>query len=917
MQPIRAARQAVAGRPARTGLAAALVVALVAALAALVPAGAAGATTGTTVTIAVPPGATYWTQAFVKVTVTADSGSNPTSGTVTISDSFVDFSCQLDLDGSDQTGCPGSYTSVGTDTFSAVYAGAGGYAGSSTSQQVAVAQQSETMQFNVLPVAVGQTTVVNVTSSPVLGPNDSGVLTISDTDGSIECSTSLIGNSAECASSAFTEAGEDTITASWAGNSDYEPASISTSIDIAPATTVVASVTAPATSVGQPATITVQVQPTPDGGKVSVSDADGQVSGCSSLTVSTSTGKAVCTTAALTAADPSDELSAQYLGDADYAGSGVTTGSLVINRGTTQVTVAGDPAPSVDSTATYVATVVPTAAAALGGTVDFSDSLSPPEVVGCSSQTLDTTTAEASCTSQTYTSVSTDSVSATFSGNSNWAPASGESTFGVGPDTPTVSVALSPARPTVGEEVTILTTVSPSDGGGTVDFSGSYISGCGSVPLSGTTARCTTATLTTIGQWTIDAAYSGDSNFDPAGASHTATIGTALTEILLTSNPADPQAFSPTTLTAAITPPPDGGTVTFSGPDGTLAGCSAAPVDTATGEATCAVAELPGAGLDDLSASYSGDTDYQASYGQLSLLVAKVQTSVELSPSPATVEAGGTSTLTISVTPPPDGGTVTVTDAYDEVSCSGVAVATSGAGAGTATCSTGGLTPAGTDGLSVSYSGDSDYTATSGIGSISVVRVPSTLSVVDPPPNAVFGEDMSLTVHVAPPPASGTVRFSDSLGQLGACSSVSVDPADGDATCVSAPLTSSGGDTITITFPQTPTEATSSIVTSVPIYQPPSYSGALEATVTVGTASDAVLPVAGYPTPAVSASAALPAGLDLSASGVLSGTPSPGSGGSYSIGVSATNVLSSANGVLELAVDQAPSISSPTDLSAT
>jgi hypothetical protein len=855
----------------------------------------------------------------VGVTVTANSGPNPTSGTVTVTDStsFGDLNCTLTLSGSNQASCAGTYTSVGTDTVTAEYEGTTSYGSSSASQPVGVAKASVTLSVNADAATVGESTTVTVTPSPGLGPNTSGTLAISDGDGKLDCTTSFLnGIDAQCSSRPFTEVGGDSITASWTGNSDYESASASTTLDVGPAMTVVASVTAPASQVGGTATITVQVQPYPDGGDVSVTDADGEVTGCLSLAVSASTGQATCSTGTLTAADPADKLSAQYLGDSNYAESGVTSGSLEIDRGTTQLSISANPSPSVGSTATYLATVSPSSAGAQGGTVDFSDSASPARISDCTSQAVNTATDQASCTSLAYSSAGSDLVSASYSGNANWASTGAQQNFSVAPDTPDVSVSLSPGEPAVGESITVTAVVSPSDGDGTVDFSGSYLSGCSSVALSGNTAHCASTTLTSTGQWTIQATYSGDTNYNSAFGGATVNVNTAATSVSLSSSPANPQAFSSITLSATVNPVPDGGTVTFSGPGGRLSGCSNVTVSTTTGKASCPVTELPGAGTDDLSVAYSGDTDYQSSSGQLDLLIAKIPTTIEVIPSPNPVDAGQASTLTISVTPPPDSGTVSVLDSYGELSCADLVVPTSGPGAGSASCATAALSPAGTDDLSASFTGSSDYTSATGSGSITVERVPSTTVISASDPYGVIGQQLHMTARVSPPPTGGTVAFSDSLGQLGDCASVSVDPTTGDANCVSGELTTTGPDLITADFLDTPTEGSSSISTTIAIEEIPSFQGSLDATVTVGSPADLQLGVSGYPAPQVSAGIALPSGLSLSSNGAITGTAASGTGGRYAIALTATNSLSSATAQLDLVVDQAPSINSATTLSA-
>ena len=339
--------------------------------------------------------------------------------------------------------------------------------------------------------------------------------------GALNCSTTFSGSEASCQSSSFTNIGTDNFSVNWAGNDDYNAASTSTTLNVGQASTVVESVTPQAAQVGQTTTITALVIPFPDGGNVSFSDNDLQVTGCSAVPVNSSTGIATCTTPILTTADASDTVSATYLGDGNYAASLTGTGNLDVQRGTTQVTVSANPSPSVGSSATYSASVTPSAAVTGGGSLAFSDTGG--KITDCNTVPV----TSPSCESLTYTQVGSDQVTASFGGSTNWAPSSGETTFSVAQGQPDVSVSLSPANPTVGEQVVITAAVSPTDGGGSVAFSGSYISGCATQPLNSGMAHCTTSVLSAIGSWTVTASYSGDTNYDELGAFKTVTIAAA------------------------------------------------------------------------------------------------------------------------------------------------------------------------------------------------------------------------------------------------------------------------------------------------------------------------------------------------------------------------------------------------------
>jgi len=104
---------------------------------------------------------------------------------------------------------------------------------------------------------------------------------------------------------------------------------------------------------------------------------------------------------------------------------------------------------------------------------------------------------------------------------------------------------------------------------------------------------------------------------DTTGASgsttFTWTVGQPQASTSITNSVAPNPALEtqPVTLTATVTPVPDGGTVAFDDGDGTLPGCDAQPINS-SGVATCQTSSLP-VGSDQLTATYSGDPSYQGS----------------------------------------------------------------------------------------------------------------------------------------------------------------------------------------------------------------------------------------------------------------------------------------------------------------
>ncbi len=95
------------------------------------------------------------------------------------------------------------------------------------------------------------------------------------------------------------------------------------------------------------------------------------------------------------------------------------------------------------------------------------------------------------------------------------------------------------------------------------------------------------------------------------------------------------------------------------------------------------------------------------------------------------------------------------------------------------------------------------------------------------------------------------------------------------------------------------------------VNQAPAITSAANATFAVGTAGSFTVKATGYPAATFSETGTLPSGVTLSAAGVLSGTPAAGTGGLYSITITASNgVGTNATQTFALTVNQAPAITS-------
>lgn len=178
-------------------------------------------------------------------------------------------------------------------------------------------------------------------------------------------------------------------------------------------TTTSLSAAPPALQIGQSADFTATVTPDPSGGTMTFSD--GELVLCAGVPVTS--GTATCDTAALPAG--TDAVTATYSGDADYTGSAVSTAVQVAPLPPTTTTVSAAPTTiSFGQSDVLTATVSPTPD---GGTVTFSDGGG----ALCSAAAL--SSGQATCTTAALP-VGSDMVTATYSGDADYAGSTGSTT---------------------------------------------------------------------------------------------------------------------------------------------------------------------------------------------------------------------------------------------------------------------------------------------------------------------------------------------------------------------------------------------------------------------------------------------------------------------------------------------------------
>jgi uncharacterized repeat protein (TIGR03803 family) len=276
-----------------------------------------------------------------------------------------------------------------------------------------------------------------------------------------------------------------------------------------------------------------------------------------------------------------------------------------------------------------------------------------------------------------------------------------------GKATPTVALSATPNPATVGQVVTVRATASGS--GATPTGTVSFIYGgrtLATLSLASGTASVSPSTAgLPAGNYTLTASYSGDANYNAAmSAGYTVTLNKATPTVALsaTPNPAVIGQSVSITATASGSGATPTGTVSFKYGALTLATLSLAGGSASFSPSS---AGLP-AGTYDLTASYSGDANYNAassaSYG---ITLTKVATVVALSANPSTVVIGSSCALSATVTRSGAAGAPTGSVRFSVGPKTLATVAVNGAGVASFTASTTGV-PEGYYPVIATYSGD-------------------------------------------------------------------------------------------------------------------------------------------------------------------------------------------------------------------
>jgi len=473
-----------------------------------------------------------------------------------------------------------------------------------------------------------------------------------------------------------------------------------------------------------------------------------------------------------------------YSGDNNYTNSTSTSASVTIP--TSAPTVALTPStatPQAGGTFSLTATITPpyTGATPPSGTVTFlldGASVGTGLVVAGSPSTSKITLSAPS--------IGTHTVLATYNGDSNYSSATSPAVTITVATTPT-TLLLSPSTttPTAGASMLLTATVSATIAGsavptGVVTFTlDGTIQGTAPV-VSGSTANLTIVAPAT-GSHTLQATYSGDSNYASSSSPVVSiTVAKTTTTVVVTPATTTPAVGSSLAVTASIVPTISGatqpsGTVTF-----TLDGVSAGVAAVVQGSPSTATVTLPSLtpGTHLLIGTYSGDTYYAASTSvTVTITVAKSPTAIIVTPATLTPTAGGSLLVTAAITATTYGTTLpsgTVTVLLDGVAVGVGTVVTGSPSTATITIP---VVSAGSHVVTATYSGDTYYAASTTSTGISllVAKGATATTVTATPSTLAAGITETLTATIAPVNAvagtvytiTGTVNFYDGSTLLG------------------------------------------------------------------------------------------------------------------------------------------------------
>jgi len=668
----------------------------------------------------------------------------------------------------------GSYSPV-----TATYSGDANYVGSTATADFTVVPAATSLTASAGPTSTTYGNTVTLSASG-LPADATGAVSFTDQAGGALCTGGPVSaGEASCTTAALPAGDYSPVTATYSGDTNYLGSTAMTEFTVTQAaTSFTASAGPSSTAYGNTVSLSASGLPTDATGTVSFTDQGGNLF-CTAGQISG--GSASCSTAELPAGGYSP-VTATYTGDGNYLGSTATT-EFTITQAATSFTASADPTTTpYGNTFTLSATGLPSDAS---GTVSFTDQhgsalCAPGEVIA----------GAATCATEELPAGSYSPVTATYSGDANHLGSTATTEFTVTPAATSFTASADPTSAPYGDTITLSASGLPGDATGTVSFidqGGNPL--CTTGQVSTGSASCTTAELPAGGYSPVTATYSGDANYVGSTATTEFSITQATTAVTASANPTSTAYGNTVTLSASGLPSDATGTVSFSDQHGNAL---CVPAQVSAGAATCTTAELPAGDYSPVTVTYAGDANYLGSTASTEFAITPAATSFTASSNPDSTPYGNTVTLSANGLPTDATGTVSFTDPHGNLFCT-----TGQVSAGAASCATAELPAGDYSAVIATYSGDANYMGSTATTEFGIAQAPTSFTASANPATTTYGNTVTLAAGGLPPDATGTVSFTDQLGNP-LCTSGPLDA--GAGSCTTAELPAGDYTSVTATY---------------------------------------------------------------------------------------------------------------------
>ncbi|HEX2913780.1 MAG TPA: Ig-like domain repeat protein [Chloroflexia bacterium] len=691
-------------------------------------------------------------------------------------------------------------TASGNYTITADYTPTGDFTASSGSATLTINPASTTVAVSNATATYGDSSVnLSATVTSAAGTVNTGTVTFTIKQGATVIGTATTGPVSNGAASvtytlpAGTAAGAYTIEAAYSGGGDFAASNGTGNLTINQAAAAIN--VSPASASYGAGSVTLQATVTSGGNPVTAGNVTFTVKDSANATVGTATSGPVNASgvASVSYTLPAGLATGAYTINASYGGSTnfstiTGTGTLTINPASTSVVVSPASATFGASSVTLSATVTSGGNPVTVGSVDFTIKQGATVIGTTTSGPLNGSgVASVSYTLPAGTAAGAYTIEATFAGDANYSASNGSNTLTIGQ----ASTVTGPSNASAVYGATSVTlTATVTSGGnpvttGSVDFTvkqgATVIGTTTTVALNGSGVASVSYTLpagTAAGAYTIDATYTGSTNFATSNGTATLNITQASTTTTVTDQTVVYGASS-VTLTASVTSPAgtvNSGTVTFTVKDSsnaTVGTATSGPVN-ASGVASVSYTLPAGlaAGSYTITALYNGSTNFAGSTGSGTLTIGPAPTTLTVLPAgttygstivtlAASLSSGGTGVggVTMNFTVK-QGATVIGTTTSVTVDAAG--------NASVAYILPAGL-PAGNYTVDATFAGDSNYQASSGSNTVTISKATAGITLGN---LAQVYDGTAKVPSASTNPANLTVVFSYSQGGTGVASAI-------------------------------------------------------------------------------------------------------------------------------------------------